>query len=225
MNNYTTPHTSFILKNKIHNIEYDFSIELETKKISILAGRSGSGKSTIMKWMAGLLNNPVGYISINNQIWEDVEKNLFVSSHKRSIGYSFQEACMIPHLTVKKNLCYAQKRSKNLSLVRTNLEEIVSLLGLEDLLNKYEHQLSGGQKQRVSIARCLASSPQILLLDEPFSALDYETKDEIYPVFQDLKKHINIPILIITHSREESHSIGDHFFYLSNGKVSKKISL
>lgn len=221
MESKTSAH--FKLNTFIHEIDFNFSFTLSCGEITILQGRSGKGKSTIARWMTGLFDRPLGLVTIEDLAFENESSNFFIPAHKRSIAYSFQDSVLLPHLTVRENLEYAKKRRLHNSVLSDS--EIVQLFGVEELFKKYSHELSGGQKQRVSLARCFFSSPKLLILDEPFSALDFETKEELFPIFLNLKKVFNIPILLITHSREEANFLGDRFLYLNEGKIEVRSGL
>ncbi len=185
--------------------------------ISVLFGPSGSGKTTLLRCIAGLQQAPRGFLSVNGEVWQDSERGLFLPTHKRSLGYVFQEANLFPHLTVKGNLQFGLKRvGKSLS---SDLSHILELLGINHLLDRTPDRLSGGERQRIAIARALALDPEILLMDEPLAALDFKRKQEILPYLIQLHQELNIPVLYVTHSQQEVAQLADHLVVMEEGKA------
>ena len=156
-------------------------------------------------------------MQINGKLWQDSEKNLFLPTHKRPLGYVFQEANLFPHLTVSGNLQFGLKRIKK-SCNANDLQPILELLGIDHLLNRLPERLSGGERQRVAIARALALDPEILLMDEPLAALDYKRKQEILPFLSRLHQHLAIPVLYVTHSQQEVAQLADTLVIIEDGK-------
>lgn len=187
--------------------------------ITVLFGHSGSGKTTLLRCIAGLLQAPKGFLKVNGSIWQDNESGVFIPTHKRSLGYVFQEANLFPHLSITDNLQFGLKRIGKPSST-TDLEQIVDLLGIRHLLNRFPDNLSGGERQRVAIARALALSPDVLLMDEPLASLDFKHKREIMPYLQKLHQQTNIPILYVTHSRHEIEHLADYVVILNEGCIS-----
>ena len=198
----------------------DFSLKVDlsipARGVNALFGPSGCGKTTLLRAIAGLEKNHNGYLKVGNQIWQD--DTHFLPSHRRPLGYVFQEPSLFPHLTVKHNLEYGLKRLKE-NVKKVSLEQAVELLGIGQLLHRRPHQLSGGEQQRVAIARALAVSPAILLLDEPLAALDTARKQEILPYLESLHRELDIPVLYVSHSRDEVARLADHLVVLENGRV------
>lgn len=191
--------------------------EVPGNGVTTLYGRSGSGKTSILRWIAGLEKNHKGMLSINGDIWQDSEKNIFIPPHERRIGYVFQESSLFPHLSVKGNLEFAIKRNK---LARkSDFEEISNFLGINEFLLRSPEQLSGGEKQRVAIARALLTQPKILLLDEPLTGLDLQSKLEILPYLEQLKIETKIPIFYVSHSYDEVMRLSDYMIELKSGTV------
>lgn len=196
----------------------DVSFQIPGNGVTALFGRSGSGKTTILRLMAGLIQGQKGILKFNGQVWENSEKNIFLPSHKRSIGYVFQENNLFSHLTVQGNLQYAIKRMPKGEVI-SDFNQIIEILGLNGLLDKFPHQLSGGERQRVAIARSLLMKPQILLLDEPLSALDSTSKSEIFPFLERVKKETQIPILFVSHAIDEVRRFCDYIIHIENGRI------
>lgn len=198
----------------------DASFEAPGFGVTALFGRSGSGKTSVLRWMAGLEKSHQGQLTINGEVWQDSEQGIFVPAHHRKIGYIFQETSLFPHLSVRGNLEFGLKR-RNDHRRTEDFDEVVELLGLIDFLNRGSDQLSGGERQRVAMARALLAGPEILLLDEPLAALDIQSKLEILPYLERLKTEAKVPILYISHSPEEVIRLCDHLIELKDGKVTR----
>ena len=156
----------------------DFSLDVEVepvKGINCFFGPSGAGKTSIINCIAGIIKPENSKIVIGDKTLVDTEKNIFVSVHKRAIGYIFQESRLFPHMNVKQNLNYGLKLNFHKE-IKFAYKEIVELLGLNNLLRRYPNNLSGGEKQRVAIGRALLCQPELLLMDEPLASLDQEKK-------------------------------------------------
>jgi len=196
----------------------DVDLQLPGTGITVLFGSSGSGKTTLLRCIAGLQHAPQGLLEINGNVWQDSEKNLFLPTHKRALGYVFQEANLFPHLTVAGNLQFGLKRiAKKADAI--DLQLILELLGIEHLLKRMPNRLSGGERQRVAIARALALNPEILLMDEPLASLDFKRKQEILPFLSRLHQTLNIPVLYVTHSQQEVAQLADTLVILEGGKA------
>ena len=200
------------------NFKLDVDLTLPGHGVSALFGHSGSGKTTCLRAMAGLERAPGGYFAIGNEVWQDEAKGRFVPPHQRAIGVVFQEASLFPHLSVRGNMEFGQKRAPATER-RFALSEIAELLGIEPLLNRSPAQLSGGERQRVAIARALLSAPQILLMDEPLAALDLKRKLEILPYLERLHSELSIPIIYVSHAPDEVARLADHLVLLDQGKA------
>ncbi|HCO59209.1 MAG TPA: molybdenum ABC transporter ATP-binding protein [Porticoccaceae bacterium] len=181
--------------------------------VTAIFGRSGSGKTTLLRCIAGLERGE-GEVSINGKAWQQGEQ--FTPVHQRQLGYVFQQANLFSHLSVAGNLRYGRKRAANnqQSLPET---EIIDLLDLKPLLERLPHQLSGGQQQRVAIARALLANPRILLLDEPLSSLDADSKADILPYLCRISRQLALPVLYVSHSLGEITQLADQVALLDNG--------
>ena len=196
----------------------DVDLTLPGEGITGIFGASGSGKSTFLRAIAGLERPVNSRIVIRDEIWHDDAKNIFVPPYRRSLGFVFQDAALFPHLSVLKNLRYGQKRIQE-SDRKIPLDYVVDLLGISHLMERKPDTLSGGEKQRVGIARALATSPRILLMDEPLASLDMPRKKEIIPYLNRLNEELEIPILYVSHALDEIISLADHMVLLENGTV------
>jgi molybdate transport system ATP-binding protein len=196
------------LKIKLAHI-LDIDISLPERGVIAITGPSGAGKTSLLRVVAGLESASLGKVEINGEIWQDDEQNIFLATHRRSIGFVFQEASLFPHLSVQKNIEFGLRRipvgNKKLSL-----RHAVELLGIASLLSRNPATLSGGEKQRVSIARALATSPKIVLMDEPLASLDEQRKAEILPYLERLHQELEIPILYVSHARDEVARLADY---------------
>lgn len=189
-------------------LDVDFSVGEE---IVALYGPSGSGKTTTLHAIAGLLKPQSGSIYLNNRtLFEAGKANIDVA--KRKVGYVFQQYALFPHMTVWENIQYGMKRE---SLALNLLNE----LQMSHLKEQYPREISGGERQRTALIRALATEPDILLLDEPFSALDDETKAISYEQVLALHQRWKIPIVLVTHNKEEVKKLANKVIYLREGKV------
>ena len=192
----------------------DMDLRLPDRGVIALFGPSGCGKTTLLRAIAGLEPGIRGRLEVGGQTWQD--DDIFLPAHKRPLGYVFQQPGLFPHLDVRRNLEYGMKRLKA-DRRRVSLDDAVTLLGIGHLLDRRPDQLSGGEQQRVAIARALAVSPGILLMDEPLSALDDARKQEILPWLESLHDELEIPVLYVSHSRDEVARLADHLVLIEEG--------
>ncbi len=194
----------------------DASFTLAPRGITALTGPSGSGKTTLLRCIAGLTRLP-GRLTVAGQIWQNM--SAFVPTHRRAVGVVFQDASLLSHLSVMRNLTYGQRRAAEPPTIK--LDEVVELLGLETLLARSPRNLSGGERQRVSLGRALLSQPRLLLMDEPLSSLDIESKAEIMPYLERLHRALAIPALYVTHDMSEVRRLADHLLEMQAGRIVK----
>ena len=187
----------------------NFSLSLDKGKILVLLGASGSGKSTVLRIIAGLQDIDEGSISINNELVNG--KNTFVNPEHRNIAFVFQDYALLPHLSVKDNILFANSKA--------NLNELLDICQISDLINRYPHQLSGGQQQRLAFARALSLNPSLLLLDEPFSNVDRHLKKSLQEDLLSLVKSLNISTILVTHDINEAFYIADKIAVLKEGCI------
>ncbi len=196
----------------------DVDLQLPGRGVTALFGHSGSGKTTCLRCVAGLERASVAHLEVNGELWQDSERGLFVPTHRRALGYVFQEASLFPHLSVRRNLEYGLKRIDK-ATQRVSWERVIELLGIGHLLERMPGRLSGGERQRVGIARALLTSPRLLLMDEPLAALDLKRKHEILPYLERLHDELDIPVLYVSHSPDEVARLADHVVLLDQGRV------
>lgn len=201
------------------NFSLDVAFDMPMRGITALFGPSGCGKTTILRCMAGLQQLPGRFI-IGDEVWQDSAKGVFIRTHERPLGYVFQEASLFQHLSVRQNLLYGAKRAGNaLTSDALDFDAIVELLGIGHLLERSPVALSGGERQRVSVGRALLSRPRILLMDEPLSALDRMTKEEILPYFERLHESLALPIVYVSHDIGEVARLADTLVLVAKGRV------
>ena len=194
----------------------DLALELPGAGVSAIFGPSGCGKTTLLRIMAGLERSAVGYLRVDGQTWQDPDR--FLPPHRRPVGYVFQEPSLFLHRSVEGNLRYGLRRSRGEGDAG-RLEQAIELLGIRHLLARRPHQLSGGEQQRVAIARALAVRPALLLLDEPLAGLDDERRQEILPYLERLHRELSLPMLYVSHSREEVARLADHLVLMDAGRA------
>ncbi|MBI3186497.1 MAG: molybdenum ABC transporter ATP-binding protein [Gammaproteobacteria bacterium] len=193
----------------------DVNLQLPGKGVTAIFGQSGSGKSTLLRCMTGL-QRAEGVLHVNDALWQDA--NSFIPVHQRPLAYVFQEASLFAHLSVRRNMEYGYKRLAEHQR-KLAFDQVVAWLGIGRLLDRAPDHLSGGEKQRVAIARALLTSPEILLMDEPLSALDQKSKNDILPYLEQLHDELSIPVLYVTHSADEVARLADHIVYMDAGRV------
>ena len=191
----------------------DINLEIEQGQIISILGKSGSGKSTLLNIIAGFEKANSGSLKINNEVVFNKKTN--IQPQNRKIGFVFQNYALFPHLNVEKNLLFGVKNRKNKQLVKDLLE----MINLEGYEKKYPHELSGGEQQRVSIARVLATDPDIILLDEPFSSIDTLLKTQIEKELLALIKKSAKTAIFVTHDPKEAMAISDKIAFIQNGEI------
>jgi molybdate transport system ATP-binding protein len=197
-----------------HSIEVDLC--LAKHGVTALYGPSGAGKTTILRVIAGLERADNADISLNGEVWE--HDSQFVPTHKRQLGIVFQQPSLFEHMNVEQNIFYAQRVAKQAQQPSFSIQPFIQQLQLTPLLKRHPNTLSGGEQQRVAIVRALAANPKILLMDEPLASLDDETKFEFMAMFESLLRQISLPVLYITHSKQEVARLSEHLVLIDKGK-------
>lgn len=191
-----------------------FTLDVQFKvshEVVVLFGPSGSGKTTILNCIAGLTTPDHGIIRYRDITFFNNDKT-YVPTQKRRVGYIFQDYALFPHMTVWDNIKYGMKEERF-------AKQLMKELRIEHLSNQYPRQISGGEKQRVAIARALATEPNILLLDEPFSALDDDTRERSHDELLRIHRQWEVPVILVTHNRMEAEKLGDRILYINQGKL------
>ena len=196
---------------------FDLDVEFTASSgVTAIFGPSGSGKTTILNAIAGLERPRRGMITVDETVFYDSSHAIDLATHRRRIGYVFQDALLFPHLTVRDNLRYGYKTAD------VNFDDTVAVLGLSQFLDRRPAKLSGGERQRVAIGRALLSSPRLLLMDEPLASLDMEKKQEILPLIERLRDNFQVPILFVSHAVDEVARLADQVLVIDKGRITAR---
>ena len=196
----------------------DVDLRLPARGVSVLFGPSGSGKTSCLRVLAGLEPQAQGVVRVDGEVWQDSGRRVMRPVHQRALGYVFQEASLFEHLSVRENLLFGFQRTPPAQR-RHAWDHGLELLGIAHLLARRPLELSGGERQRVAIARALATSPRVLLMDEPLAAIDAARKSEILPWLEQLHAQLDIPVVYVTHSSDELARLADHVVLLGEGRA------
>ena len=204
-------------KKELPTFELEIDISL-SHGILALVGPSGAGKTTILQCIAGLQTPSWGGINIHDKAVFSSEDGTNVPIRNRRIGYVFQDYALFPHMSVEKNVVYGKpKKGSNSNKVLT-ITNVLEMFKIEHLRHRYPNQISGGEKQRVAFARALMTEPELLLLDEPLSALDHDTRSTLQQELLKLQAQWKIPFILVTHDIREAEMLGDQIIKLDHGK-------
>jgi molybdate transport system ATP-binding protein len=206
---------------KIPNADFSFMLEVEFSVpagITILFGASGAGKTTLLNCLAGLTTPDVGAVSAGDHLFFDARSGINLPVQRRNIGYVFQDLALFPHLTVEANVGYGLDRAPSAQR-RQRVAAMLDVFRIAHLAGRRPREISGGERQRVALARSLVTDPCLLLLDEPLAALDQTTKSRIFDDLRVWNETHRIPILYVTHSREEVFALGERVLVLDHGRI------
>jgi molybdate transport system ATP-binding protein len=187
---------------------------VEAYSATVLFGPSGCGKTTALRCLAGLERPEAGRIRFGSETWFDGGQRIHLPPQRRGVGFLFQDYALFPHLTVSGNVAYPLTRTE-----RQRVPELLEAFDLTGLENRFPNQISGGQQQRVALARALARRPRLLLLDEPLSALDTPTRDELRPALRQMLAGFGVPVVVVTHDRTEAITLADQLVVMDRGRV------
>lgn len=208
------------IQKKLHSTEGNLSLEIDTQleenQLITFFGKSGAGKTTILRILAGLVNPDCGFIEVGGKVWFDSKIN--IPPQRREIGFVFQDYALFPNMSVEENLYFALPKGEDKRIVETLLE----MVELGTLRKVKPNALSGGQQQRVALARALVRKPKVLLLDEPFSALDLVTAQNLQTELLGIHRHFGLSTFLVSHNFSEVFSLSNYVLYLSNGRVDKE---
>lgn len=190
--------------------------------ITVLFGPSGAGKTTVLRAVAGIVTPDSGRIAAGSKIFFDSEAGINLPIQRRRVGYVFQDYLLFPHLTAEENVIYALRNGRaKRSERRERARAILAQFGIADLHDRYPQSLSGGEQQRTALARALASGPEVVVLDEPLSAVDVETRSRLLDEIQAAQSMARVPFIYVTHNREEAVRLGTHAVVLDRGRVTR----
>ena len=189
---------------------FRLELSLEVGGVVALVGPSGAGKSTVLNAIAGLVRPASGHVALDDDVWYDGERGIFLTPDRRRVGLVFQEYALFPHMTVRQNVTYGG---------RQHADALLRRFGLSQLAAARPDQLSGGERQRVALARALARDPGVLLLDEPLSALDAHTKADVRDELAALLTQLGLPTLIVTHDYEDAIALADRLGVIVEGQL------
>lgn len=209
---------SLNFQKNLSGFQLQSNFELRDKELLVILGPSGSGKSLTLQAIAGLIDPDDGFIRFGDQWFFNHERRIKLRTQERQVGYIFQNYALFPHMTVRENIAYGMK-DRNRGYRDIKIRELLELMRLEDHGNKYPRSLSGGQQQRVAIARALAANPRLLLLDEPFSALDNIIRHKVKMDLLRIKETSQIPMILVTHDLDEAYTLGDRLLIMDQGRV------
>jgi molybdate transport system ATP-binding protein len=190
-------------------------LRIEQGEFITLFGESGAGKTTLLRCLAGLAEPDEGHISINNEEWFNSAKQLKLSVQQRRVGYMFQDYALFPNMSVRGNLEFALRKGAD----RRRVDKLIEIMALGELQHRKPKSLSGGQQQRVALARALAAEPQLLLLDEPFSALDHETKLRLQDEVLRLQRHFGLTTVMVSHDVSEVYRLSKRVIIIEQGNI------
>ena len=198
-------------------LELNIQLHLETGSFATLFGKSGAGKTSILRMLSGLMKPEVGRIVVDGQTWFDSSQKINRSPQTRSVGLLFQDFALFPNMTIEGNLDFARGKGQDSKRV----EELIEMMELVELRNRKPITLSGGQKQRVALARALVNQPKLLLLDEPFTALDHAMKARLQSYIKGVHEEYGLTILLVTHDPIDVLKLSDLVIGIENGQVEK----
>jgi molybdate transport system ATP-binding protein len=215
------PSLAFDLERRFRDgpvVRASLEVSLEEAPVTVLFGPSGSGKTTVLRCLAGLDRPERGFIRFRGETWFDAARRCFVPPQRRGVGLLFQDYALFPHLSVAANIGFGLSRASRAER-EARVLEVATFLRIEGLLDRRPGRISGGQRQRVALARALAPRPRLLLLDEPLSALDIPTREELRGELRTLLEGSGIPSLVVTHDRVEALALGDRLAVLAEGAI------
>ena len=206
------------IEKKLGAFQLRTTFEVENETLALL-GASGCGKSMTLKCIAGIEKPDKGKILLDGVTLFDSEKGINLPPQERHAGLLFQNYALFPNMTVLQNICAGAKREKDRQKRQAAIRHVISSFGLTELSSHYPHQLSGGQQQRVALARILVSDPEIMLLDEPFSALDNHLRFQLEQNVRDVIRSFGKTVLFVSHDRDEVYRMADQIAVMNNGQI------
>ncbi|HOX16646.1 MAG TPA: ATP-binding cassette domain-containing protein [Smithellaceae bacterium] len=202
------------IKRRLKYYDLDLSFTCATNKMMVMIGPSGGGKTTIIRMLAGLEKPDEGQVIFGDEVWFDSERRINITPQKRRLGYVFQDYNLFPHLNLLDNAAFAAVEKKE-------VDDLFELLKISHLKKRRPHMVSGGERQRCAICQALARHPRLLLLDEPFSALDVVTRRGLREELKSLKGRLSCPIIYVTHDIHEALFLADEILPVVDGKIDR----
>jgi molybdate transport system ATP-binding protein len=202
------------IKKKLDYFDLDINFSCSPKELLAMIGPSGSGKTSIIRMIAGLETPDEGRISYGDEVWFDSSQKIYVPPQKCRLGYVFQDYTLFPHLTLRENVAFATRDRKR-------ADDLIEMFGISHLRDRKPNMVSGGERQRCAICQALASNPRALLLDEPFSALDFMNRRKLREDVKLLRNEMTFPVLYVTHDVQEAFSLADEILPVVDGKIDK----
>ena len=199
-------------------IECAWTDALDERDVTVLLGPSGSGKTTILRCLAGLDRPQRGHIRVGERVWLDAQRGICLTPERRDVGLLFQDYALFPHMSVERNITFGGGRLER-GAVAQRLRELLRVFRLEGLEKRLPRQLSGGEQQRVALARAVFRRPEVLLLDEPLSALDAATREDLRNELRGLIRSLDIPTYVVTHDRLDALALGDRTILVADGRI------
>jgi len=199
-------------------VECAWQDPLGDPRVTVFLGSSGSGKTTVLRCLAGLERPHRGHIRFGDRPWFDASQSIHLPPDQRDIGFLFQDYALFPHMTIEKNIAFAG-RGASREAVTQRVSELLEAFRLRGLERRLPRQLSGGQQQRAALARSVFRRPRLLLLDEPLSALDRATADEVREELRALIRHLAIPTYIVSHDRADALALADRMVVIDEGRI------
>ena len=196
----------------------EISVSILEGSILAVTGPSGAGKTTLLRQIAGLVRPQNGHIQYQGKLWLDTNSKINLPTQKRNIGFVFQDYALFPHLTVRENLAFGLEKGTDAAIV----EELIDSIELRQLADRKPYQLSGGQQQRVALARALVRKPDLLLLDEPLSALDHSMRGNLQELILKFHQQYGFTMIIVTHDLGEIFRLANQVIVLENGKIMRQ---
>lgn len=195
-------------------------VEFACRPGAVLAifGPSGSGKTTVLRSIAGLYRPATARVAAGDAVWTDTTTGVFMPPHERRVGFVFQEYALFPHMTAAGNVAAALGHRPRPER-RDRAEALLARVHLSGHASKHPHQMSGGERQRVALARALARDPHVLLLDEPFAAIDRRTRRELHAALDDIRRSLDIPVVLVTHDLEDVIRLSTEVLLLEQGRA------
>jgi len=206
------------LHKQLRDFSLDLNIQANPGEILVLMGENGAGKSTVLNILSGLLMPDAGSIRLNGRVLYQSAAGICVPVESRCIGYVLQNSAVFPHISVSENVAYGMKaHHMHKDQIAEQVDHLMGLVDIRNLADVKAGKLSGGQKQRVAIARALAIEPDLLMLDEPFTALDTESRQSVQEAVRTCVSNLQIPCLVVTHRVADAHEMGDRVCLLNRG--------